>query len=206
VILYEVQVAFSSGALVRAALATTMLIGACSSAPQAAVGPREQQSVLTTPDNQLTPEQRTYRDALKEFQDTVVPAAKKEGELNWYACQQADETDRRDGRNQEQGEEHHRERRQATAGSQHETAWAMRLAGHPRAFRQGLGARANDRKLPVTPMDAPIGRGRARAAMRPLSTHTVKRYCPFRHMEGLHPYIPGPNRHVVSLRLARRSR
>jgi iron(III) transport system substrate-binding protein len=75
-----------------AALAMTMLIGACS-APQAPAGPRESQSVLTMPDNQLTPEQRTYRDALKEFQATVVPAAKKEGELNWYACQQADETE-----------------------------------------------------------------------------------------------------------------
>jgi iron(III) transport system substrate-binding protein len=42
----------------------------------------------------LTPEQRAYRDALKEFQDTVVPAAKKEGELNWYACQQAEETEK----------------------------------------------------------------------------------------------------------------
>jgi iron(III) transport system substrate-binding protein len=75
-----------------AALAVTILIPACT--PQAPVGPREQQSVLTTPDEQLTPEQRKYRDALKEFHDTVVPAAKKEGELNWYACQQADETER----------------------------------------------------------------------------------------------------------------
>jgi len=75
-----------------AALALSTLIGACS-APPAPVAPREQQSVLTVPDNQLTPEQRKYRDALREFQDTVVPSAKKEGELNWYACQQADETE-----------------------------------------------------------------------------------------------------------------
>jgi ABC-type glycerol-3-phosphate transport system substrate-binding protein len=75
------------------ALVTTVLIGACSAPPQAAVSTREAQSVLTAPDSQLTPDQRKYRDALKEFQDTVVPAAKKEGELNWYACQQADETE-----------------------------------------------------------------------------------------------------------------
>jgi ABC-type Fe3+ transport system substrate-binding protein len=69
-----------------------MLLAAC--APQAAVGPREQQSVISKPDEQLTPQQRNYRDALKEFQATVVPAAKKEGELNWYACQLADETEK----------------------------------------------------------------------------------------------------------------
>ena len=69
----------------------TMLLAAC--APPAAVAPREQQAVVAKSDAELTPEQRKYRDALKEFQETVVPAAKKEGELNWYACQLADETE-----------------------------------------------------------------------------------------------------------------
>jgi ABC-type Fe3+ transport system substrate-binding protein len=69
------------------------VLGGCSAAPQAAVGPREQQAVLTKPDDQLSPEQMAYRNAVNEFQATVVPAAKKEGELNWYACQLADETE-----------------------------------------------------------------------------------------------------------------
>src|SRR3982074_2289148 len=77
--------------IVWAMVLSAAVLGAC--APQAAVGPREQQSVLTKPDDQLSPEQKKYRDAVKEFQDTVVPAAKKEGELNWYACQLADETE-----------------------------------------------------------------------------------------------------------------
>jgi iron(III) transport system substrate-binding protein len=78
-------------AIALAVLGATMLIGAC--APQAAVGPREQQSILTRKDEELTPEQRSYRDVLKEFQASVVPAAKKEAELNWYACQLVDETE-----------------------------------------------------------------------------------------------------------------
>jgi iron(III) transport system substrate-binding protein len=78
-------------AIALAVLGATILIGAC--APQAAVGPREQQSILTKKDEELTPEQRNYRDVLKEFQTTVVPAAKKEAELNWYACQLVDETE-----------------------------------------------------------------------------------------------------------------
>jgi iron(III) transport system substrate-binding protein len=78
-------------AIALAVLGATMLIGAC--APQAAVGPMEQQSILTRKDEELTPEQRSYRDVLKEFQASVVPAAKKEAELNWYACQLVDETE-----------------------------------------------------------------------------------------------------------------
>ena len=78
--------------LVWVMVLSAALLGGCS-APQAAVGPREQQAVLTKPDDQLSAEQITYRNAVNEFQATVVPAAKKEGELNWYACQLADETE-----------------------------------------------------------------------------------------------------------------
>jgi iron(III) transport system substrate-binding protein len=85
----------SSQLIVRlaAGLGSLVLLAGCTTT-QAPVAPREQQAVVAQPDEQLTPEQRKYRDALKEFQDTVVPAAKKEGELNWYACQQANETEK----------------------------------------------------------------------------------------------------------------
>lgn len=65
---------------------------ACSPAA-APVGPREQDQILQQDQAKLTPEQTKYRDALKKFQDEVVPAAKKEGELNWYACTQAEEAE-----------------------------------------------------------------------------------------------------------------
>jgi iron(III) transport system substrate-binding protein len=68
-----------------------LALSACT--PQAPAAPREQATVVAKKDEELTPDQRKYRDALKEFQETVVPAAKKEGELNWYACQLADETE-----------------------------------------------------------------------------------------------------------------
>jgi len=68
-----------------------VLLAACAS--PAAAPPREQAPALTQNDAQLSPEQRKYRDALKTFNDTVVPAANKEKELNWYACQLADETE-----------------------------------------------------------------------------------------------------------------
>jgi iron(III) transport system substrate-binding protein len=72
-------------------LAGAMLLAAC--APQAPAAPTPQPTVATQTNAQLTPEQRKYQDAVKSFNDTVVPAANKEGELNWYACQQADETE-----------------------------------------------------------------------------------------------------------------
>lgn len=53
------------------------------------VGPREQEKVLQS--QTLTPEQARYRDALEKFNKEVVPAAEKEGEMNWYACTEADE-------------------------------------------------------------------------------------------------------------------
>ena len=70
------------------------LVVACTPQQQAPVAPREQQAVLTKNTAELTPAQQKYQTALKEFQDTVVPAAKKEGELNWYACQLPDETEK----------------------------------------------------------------------------------------------------------------
>jgi hypothetical protein len=60
-------------ALTRALACTAlgaMLLTAC--APQAAVGPREQQSVISKPDEQLTPEQRKYRDAREPERAAVV--------------------------------------------------------------------------------------------------------------------------------------
>lgn len=65
-------------------------------APSAPAAPAATQAVVAsgTPDSALSPQQKAYRDAMTEFQNTVVPAAKKEGELNWYACQQADETEK----------------------------------------------------------------------------------------------------------------
>ncbi len=65
---------------------------ACTAA-QAPVGPREQDTILAKKADELTGPQLKYRDELKQFQETVVPAAKKEGQLNWYSCQQADETE-----------------------------------------------------------------------------------------------------------------
>jgi iron(III) transport system substrate-binding protein len=53
-------------------------------------GPREQDKVLQQTGS-LTPQQTAYRDALKKFNDEVVTAAEKEGEMNWYACTEADE-------------------------------------------------------------------------------------------------------------------
>ncbi len=80
--------------LAQALLGAAVLasLTACGSAP-APVGPREQDQILKTDQAQLTPAQVKYRDALKKFQDEVVPAAKKEGELNWYACTQAEEAE-----------------------------------------------------------------------------------------------------------------
>ncbi|GEM_PF-4176105 len=78
----------------QALLGAAVLAGAtaCASAP-VAVGPREQDQILKSDQAQLTPAQVKYRDALKKFQDEVVPAAKKEGEMNWYACTQAEEAE-----------------------------------------------------------------------------------------------------------------
>jgi iron(III) transport system substrate-binding protein len=67
---------------------------ACAPSAPVDVGPREQERILQQVPETLTPEQRKYRDALKEFSDTVVPAAKKEGQINWYSNLDAQDTDR----------------------------------------------------------------------------------------------------------------
>jgi iron(III) transport system substrate-binding protein len=80
-------------ATVLAVTSLSLLASACS--PQVAPStPREVQSALGTPESQLTPAQQTYRTTLKDFNDTVVPAAKKEGTVNWYSCQLPEDTER----------------------------------------------------------------------------------------------------------------
>ena len=81
--------------LFGAGLAGTMLLTglACGSTAAVPQG-REQDKILQADKAALTPEQVKYRDALKKFNDEVVPAAKKEGELNWYACTVADDAER----------------------------------------------------------------------------------------------------------------
>jgi iron(III) transport system substrate-binding protein len=68
---------------------TLFLAVACSGPGGSTAGPREQDKVLQA--ESVTPEEAKYRDALKKFNDEVVPAAEKEGEMNWYACTEADE-------------------------------------------------------------------------------------------------------------------
>lgn len=81
--------------LFGAGLAGTMLLTGLACGSTAAVPQdREQDKILQADKAALTPEQVKYRDALKKFNDEVVPAAKKEGELNWYACTVADDAER----------------------------------------------------------------------------------------------------------------
>jgi iron(III) transport system substrate-binding protein len=73
------------------AIAGSLVISACqgqtASAPTAAptLSPQQQAN--------LTPEQAVYQKARAEFDGVIVPAAKKEGELSWYTCRQADEAE-----------------------------------------------------------------------------------------------------------------
>ena len=53
-----------------------LLVVACGGPGGGTAGPREQDKVLEQ--SSLTPQQTAYRDALKKFNDEVVPAAEKE--------------------------------------------------------------------------------------------------------------------------------
>lgn len=72
-------------------VAAMFLVAACGGPSGGPVGPREQEKILQS--ESLTAEQTRYRDALKEFNEKVVPAAEQEGELNWYACTDASEAE-----------------------------------------------------------------------------------------------------------------
>jgi ABC-type Fe3+ transport system substrate-binding protein len=79
-----------SQALGALAVAGSVVLSACqgqsSSAAPTAVPTLSPQQVAN-----LTPEQQAYQKARQEFDSVIVPAAKKEGEMNWYTCRQADE-------------------------------------------------------------------------------------------------------------------
>jgi iron(III) transport system substrate-binding protein len=79
-----------SQALGALAVASSLVLSACqgqsTSAAPTAVPTLSPQQVAN-----LTPEQQAYQKARQEFDGVIVPAAKKEGEMNWYTCRQADE-------------------------------------------------------------------------------------------------------------------
>lgn len=79
--------------LASAVLGVTLLTVLACGSTATGIQEREADKILGADATQLTPEQVKYRDALKKFTDEVVPAAKKEGEMNWYACTVAEEAE-----------------------------------------------------------------------------------------------------------------
>lgn len=70
-------------------LAAVPFMTACQSQASA---PQSAAPTLTAAETaNLSPKEATYRQARAEFDNVIVPAAKQEGELNWYTCRQADE-------------------------------------------------------------------------------------------------------------------
>src|SRR5690348_10340982 len=76
-------------ALGALAVAGSLLLSACQS--QTAAAPTAAPTLSPQQTANLTPAQVAYQQARTEFDSVIVPAAKKEGELNWYTCRQADE-------------------------------------------------------------------------------------------------------------------
>ncbi|MFN0070630.1 MAG: ABC transporter substrate-binding protein [Chloroflexota bacterium] len=67
----------------------SLLLTACQS--QTAAAPTAVPTLSPQQVANLTPAQAAYQQARIEFDTVIVPAAKKEGEMNWYNCRQADE-------------------------------------------------------------------------------------------------------------------
>jgi ABC-type Fe3+ transport system substrate-binding protein len=71
------------------AVVGSLVLSACQS--QTTAAPTAVPTLSAQQAANLTPAQAAYQKARTEFDSVIVPAAKKEGELNWYTCRQADE-------------------------------------------------------------------------------------------------------------------
>jgi iron(III) transport system substrate-binding protein len=80
-----------SQALGALAVAGSLVLSACQGQSSSSAAPTAVPTLSPQQVANLTPEQQAYQKARQEFDTVIVPAAKKEGEMNWYTCRQADE-------------------------------------------------------------------------------------------------------------------
>ena len=78
-------------ALGALAVVGSLVLSACQGQSSSSAAPTAVPTLSPQQVANLTPEQQAYQKARQEFDTVIVPAAKKEGEMNWYTCRQADE-------------------------------------------------------------------------------------------------------------------